>query len=93
MQIALFTLRLRADWCNSLKDKRSEVKTLVAGVRNRFNASCCESGALDEIRLIEISMCFLAHDRAQGDALAARIEGFVSSRTDAEVLAAELEYR
>ncbi|MGI6240275.1 MAG: DUF503 domain-containing protein [Christensenellales bacterium] len=93
MHVALVTVRLRADWCNSLKDKRSEVKTLVSGVRNRFNAACCESGALDEMRLIEISACFLAHDRAQGDAIAARIEGFIASRTDAEVLSAELEYR
>ena len=93
MIVPVVTLRLRAPWCKSLKDKRAEVKKLVMGLRNTFNVSVCESGLQDEHQMIELSACALAFDRAQGDAIAQSVEEFVLSRTDAELLFVEVEYR
>lgn len=93
MLVVLVAIRLRAEWCMSLKDKRSEVKKLVMGIRNTFNASACESGAQDDIQLIELTACALAFDHAQGDSIAANIEEFVAGRTDAEILGVNVEYR
>lgn len=93
MLIVVIVLRLRAEWCVSLKDKRSEVKKLVMGIRNAFNASACESGAQDDIQLIELTACALTFDHAQGDSIAQSIEEFVAGRTDAELLGVNVEYR
>lgn len=93
MIVVVVTVRLRVAWCRSLKDKRSEVKRLVMGLRNAFNVSACESGDQDDRQLIELCACALAFGRAQGDAIAQSVEGFVLSRTDAELLTVEVEYR
>lgn len=93
MIVPVVTIRLRAPWCRSLKDKRAEVKKLVMGLRNAFNVSACESGLQDDRHLIELTACALAFDRAQGDSIAQSVEEFVLSRTDAELLAVEAEYR
>lgn len=93
MPIVVIVFLLRSEWCMSLKDKRSEVKKLVMGIRNTFNASACESGAQDDIKSIELTACALASDRAQGDSIAQNIEDFVAGRTDAELLNVNVEYR
>ena len=93
MIVVVITLRLRAAWCKSLKDKRAEVKKLAMGLRNAFNISACESGVQDDRQLIEISACALAFDRAQGDSIAQSVEEFVLSRTDAVLFSTQTEYR
>ncbi len=42
MRIAVMTLRLRAPWVHSLKEKRMIVKSLVAKLQNRFHVSAAE---------------------------------------------------
>lgn len=93
MIVGVVTLRLRAAWAQSLKDKRAEVKKLVMGLRNTFNVSACESGDQNDRQMIEISACYLAFDRGQGDSIAQSVEEYVLSRSDAELLAVEVDYR
>ena len=93
MIVLVVTLRLRAAWCRSLKDKRAEVKKLVMGLRNTFNVSACESGAQDDRQRIELTACALAFDRAQGDSMAQSVEEYVLSHTDAELFDTQTEYR
>ena len=93
MQIVVATIRLRAEWCMSLKDKRSAVKRLLAGLRSKFNASACESGEQDLHRIIQLSVAALAFDRAQADSIAGSILGYVEGASEAGVLSVETEYR
>ena len=93
MTILYLTLTLRAPWCQSLKDKRSEVKKLLARFRNRFNVSACETGRQDALTLIEIGVAALAFDRAQADGISEGVAQFVEANTDAELLSVSAEYR
>lgn len=93
MEILLITFRLRAPWCASLKDKRSVVKGLVAGLKNKFNVSVCESGEQDTLTLIELSAAALSFDRAQGDSTAEKLEAYIDGATDAELYEVLREYR
>jgi uncharacterized protein YlxP (DUF503 family) len=93
MTILCLTLKLRAAWCMSLKDKRSEVKKLIARLRSRFNVSVCEAGEQDTLNLIEIGVAALAFDRAQADSIAEHVAAFVEANTDAELLSVSAEYR
>jgi hypothetical protein len=48
MIIVYLTLRYRAPWCRSLKDKRSQVRGIQAALKNKFNVSVAEF-ALEQI--------------------------------------------
>lgn len=90
---AIMAFRLRAPWCMSLKDKRSEVKHLVMGLRNKFNVSACESGEQDVLTLIEIAVAALASSSAQADSIAESLLDFVEDNSEAEIIAVQNEYR
>lgn len=86
MLILLVTLRLRAPWCRSLKDKRSLVKPLILSLRRSFSVSVIESGLQDAHGLAELSIAALAADRSQADGIAERLYRAVESSTDAEII-------
>jgi uncharacterized protein YlxP (DUF503 family) len=93
MIVLYMTFRLRAPWCMSLKDKRSEVKHLVMGMRNKFNVSACESGEQDVLTLIEIAVAALASSSAQADSIAESLLDYVEDNSEAEIIAVQNEYR
>ena len=86
MLIMLITLRLRAPWCRSLKDKRSLVKPLILSLRRSFNVSVTESGLQDSHTLIELNLAALAADAAQADGIAESLYRAVELVTDAEII-------
>lgn len=93
MIVLTVTLRLRAPWCQGLKDKRSVTKPLLHKLRQTFNVSAVESGAQDLHTLIELTLAALAFDNAQADSIQENLYRFVESNTDAEIVAWEVEER
>ncbi len=93
MTIVYLTLTLRAPWCRSLKDKRSEAKRLIARLRGQFNASVCETGRQRALTILEIGVAALAFDAAQADSIAQNIISFAERSTEAELLSADDERR
>lgn len=93
MLTLVITMRLRADWCRSLKDKRSEIKRLCHLLRSKFNVSVAESGQQDTWNLIQLTLAALAFDQAQGDSMGETFYDFVLGNTDAEMVLWEAEYR
>ena len=86
MNILLITLRLRAPWCRSLKDKRSLVKPLILGLRRSFNVSVAESGLQDSHTLIQLQIAALAANIAQADGINESLYRAVEAATDAEIM-------
>ena len=93
MVIAVLRVTLRADWAHSLKDKRSELKSLLARLRNTFNVSAAETDAQDVHQTIVITVAAIAADRRLADAEMEAVERFIERSTDAEIIAVEREYR
>lgn len=93
MIVLYLEIRLHAPWCRSLKDKRSAVKRLLAGLRGKFNVSACESGEQDAHRIIRLSVAALAFDRAQADSIEQALLGHVEGASEATLLSVEAEYR
>lgn len=93
MQVLFIRARLRADWCRSLKDKRSAVRPLLSGLRQRFNVSAAESGCQDIHNLIELSIAALAFDRAQADSVGQSLYDFIERAGEAEIVLWESEIR
>ena len=91
MLLVYVTVRLRAPWCRSLKDKRSVIKRLTHKLRQTFNVSVVESGSQDILNLLEIGIAALAFDAAQADSITERLYNFMESNTDAEIIGFEVE--
>ncbi len=60
MTLSRLTIKLYAPWVHSLKEKRSEVKSLVAKLRNKFNVSAIEAEEQDAHQTIVIGVAYLA---------------------------------
>ncbi|MBC8546517.1 DUF503 domain-containing protein [Clostridiaceae bacterium NSJ-31] len=91
MTVAVLTLRLRAPWVHSLKEKRMELRSLLAKLRNKFNVSVAETDEQDTHQLLVISAAAVATDSAQADSILDHVLAFVEANTEAEVVAVERE--
>jgi uncharacterized protein YlxP (DUF503 family) len=93
MIIAVLKVTLRAPWVHSLKEKRSELKSLLARLRNTFNVSVGETDAQDVHQTLVITVAAVAADHRQADSIMDSVEKFIEGNTDAEVIAVEREER
>lgn len=91
MRVAVLKIKLYAPWVHSLKEKRAEVKSLTAKIRNRFNVSACESGEQDTHQTIVIGIAAVAGDAAQADSILDNVLNFAAGNTEAELEVLERE--
>ena len=83
MRVAVLTVWMYAAWVHSLKDKRMEVKSLVAKIRSRFNVSAAETAEQDTLKTIVLSFAAIAGNAAQADSILDRILIFLEENTNA----------
>jgi hypothetical protein len=93
MLVLVMTLRLRAPWCHSLKEKRALLRPLISGLRRQFEAAVAESGHQDSHQLMEITLAVLVHHSAQGDSIREQVIDRVARLTEAELYEEMAEYR
>ena len=85
MHIAVLSVYLYAPWVHSLKEKRMEIKSLMARVRNQFNVSVAEVDAQEFHQTIGIGVAAIAADAAKADSMLDHIINFIEGNTEAEV--------
>jgi uncharacterized protein len=68
MVVGTGRITLRLHGCRSLKEKRKTVKSLIAGLSNRFNASVAEVGANDLLQRAEIGFSMVGNDSGKVNA-------------------------
>jgi len=93
MQIAYLEITIRLAWAHSLKEKRAEIKRLLAKMRNQFNASAAEAARQDEHQNAVLAVALLAANHALGDAMMDGILAWVEGNTEGEVVDVLREYR
>ena len=93
MNVAVITLRLRAPWVHSLKEKRMIVKSLTAQLQNRFHVSAAETEEQDTHQIIVISAAAIVPHTAMADSLMEKISLFVEENCEAELLEETREIR
>ena len=86
MKVATMTVRLRAPWVHSLKEKRMIVKSLVAKLQNKFHVSAAEIDEQDVHQVIVIGVASIVPHNAMADSLMDEISEFVESNTEAEIV-------
>lgn len=93
MLVAYVEVTLYAPWVHSLKEKRMEVKSLLARARSKFNVSAAEADAQDVHQTIVLSFAALAANAAQADGIMDRVLKFLEANTQAEATRVQREIR
>ena len=86
MFVTVVQIRIHLPWVHSHKEHRSEAKSLIRRLRNRYNAAVGETGDPERRQMLELGVAFWAADRAGADRMAQSVSDDVSSLTEGEVL-------
>jgi uncharacterized protein YlxP (DUF503 family) len=91
MVVGMGVLVFRLHACRSLKSKRSVVKSIIAKIRNHFNASVAEVGANDVYQRAEIGFTMAGSDHQVINAKIDKVINFVEELGLAELIGTEIE--
>lgn len=91
MVVGLGMMTFRLHECNSLKAKRSIVKSIIGQIRSHFNASVAEVGANDAYQQAEIGFSMVGNDRRLINAKIDKIFNFVEALGLAELIDTDME--
>ncbi len=86
MHILLIQLTLQIPYARSLKDKRSQVKSLKDKLRNRFNASVAEIDLLDSWQQAVLALCLISNDKPYLDKQYSLVEALVLEYSEIQLL-------
>ena len=92
MVIGLCTLTLAIPGSNSLKDKRRALRSVLDGLRNRFNVSAAEVGELDIWRRAVIGIACVSNEQKFCDQVLNKALDWVELNHRVEVLHVEMEF-
>ena len=86
MHVLLINLSLQIPCAHSLKDKRSQIKSIKDRISNRFNASVAEIDALDNWQLAVIGVCMISNDKSYLDKQFSLVEALALEYTALELI-------
>jgi len=87
--IGMITFRLHE--CRSLKEKRKIIKSIIARLRNNFNASIAEVGLNDVYQRAEIGFAFVGNDRQLVNAKVDKLFNMAEELRLADIIDTEME--
>jgi uncharacterized protein len=86
MHVLLIKLNLQIPYARSLKDKRSQIKSLKDRLSSRFNASVAEIDALDNWQQAVMAVCMISNDKSYLDKQYSLVEALVLEYTELELI-------
>lgn len=91
MKLGVMKVSLQVPMAQSLKEKRSVVKSLKERLKSRFNVSVAEVGDQDLHQRTLIGIAFVSLDSKTADAQMQKLENFVETHNGAVVIEIEKE--
>jgi len=92
MVIGVLEVSLLVPECNSLKDKRHVIKSILDGIRNKFNISAAETGELDAWRRSEIGFACVSNDKKVANTLLNHVLSGIESDPRVSVTDVQIEF-
>ena len=93
MKVLTIEVKLYASWIQSLKEKRMEIKSLVAKLINKFHVSVAEIDAQDVHKTIVIGIAVIVDSQKRADQMEECIVNFIEDSTEAQILEIVSEIR
>lgn len=91
MRVGTLSIRLMIRHAQSLKDKRSVIKSLKDNIRNRFNVSVAEVASQDSRQHAVLGIAMAGSDGRYIDGALAQVVNFVRGFRPAELVDYEVE--
>lgn len=91
MIIATAKIKLKADWCHSLKEKRMVVNKIIDKVSNKFNVSISEIEDLDLHNSIVLGVASVSNSTSYGDSVIQKVINYIENISDAYITHIETE--
>ncbi|MBW3669325.1 MAG: DUF503 domain-containing protein [Actinobacteria bacterium] len=88
MHVSALELDLHLPHCHSLKEKRAVVKTILHGAHNRFGVSVAEVDHQDKWQRASLGFAVVSSRASVADDVLAKVERFVLSFPEVELIAA-----
>ena len=89
--IGICEMRLRIEWAESLKDKRTVIKSIVAKTGAKFNISIAETGSLDSHKDAAIGFACVTNETRHAQSILQNVINFIEANTEAVVTDIETE--
>ncbi|MCD6257772.1 DUF503 domain-containing protein [Candidatus Aerophobetes bacterium] len=86
MIIGVLEVDIRLFSCNSLKDKRRVIKSLISRIRNNFNVSIAEVGDYDLWQRTHLGIAFLSSDTSYSNKVLDKILEFIKKEREIFVI-------
>ncbi|MFA0816330.1 MAG: DUF503 domain-containing protein [Anaerofustis sp.] len=86
MDVGVVKLKIRIPWSHSLKERRSEIRSLSSKLKNRFSVSVSEVEISDVHQIAFLGISFVASDSRTAESLMSHLIEFAENETDAEVV-------
>ena len=90
--ISLLTIELMIPWAQSLKDKRSAVRSLKDRLRARFNASVSEVALQDKWQRATLAVCIVDSDRRQLESVITQVRQTTETAQDIQITGMHQEW-
>jgi uncharacterized protein YlxP (DUF503 family) len=91
MIIATGKIKLMADWCHSLKEKRMVVNSIIDKVSNKFNVSIGEVEDLDIHNSIILGIASVSNSTSHGQSVIQSVINHIENITEAYIVDIETE--
>ena len=91
MVIGICEMELRIGYVDSLKGKRSVLKSLIGRVQTKFNISIAEVGLNDQHKQAKIGMAYVSNDSAQAHRVLENVVSFIENNFDIELIDYQIE--
>ena len=79
MVVGTVVVDLSLPGVNSLKEKRSRLRPILARLQNRFNISIAEVGFNDNLRMAQLGAAVVSNDKVFVDQVISKIVGTIES--------------
>ncbi len=91
MVVGILELEMRLSSSNSLKDKRSILKSLISRIRNNFNVSVSEIGYQDVWQSTIVGIAFITTEKSFAQRVLSRIMKFVEKERNISLIDSRME--
>jgi uncharacterized protein YlxP (DUF503 family) len=92
MVVGVIGWELEIYGCQSLKEKRSVLKSLKDRLHNRFNVSVAETGHQDLWQRAELTACVVSTERRHAESVLAHADEMVNAEPRARVIRVERSF-
>ncbi len=93
MIVGTLRIKLYAPWVHSLKEKRMELKSIIARTENKFKVAIAEVDAQDVHQTIVLGIACVTQTTSMADSVLDKVMEFIEGNTEAEIVEVEKEIR